>query len=128
MTRYAAPLALSPDKISYASSGQTRAGRAFIRTVENLTGRRTLLRRARKHLNPVETADNFWAEMAELFALDLQVIDGSLDLIPKEGPMVLVSNHPFGILDGLFMGYILSHTRPDFRILANDIFGVATNQ
>lgn len=118
-------LPLSPDKISYASSGQSRPGRAFIRLVENMTGRRALLRRARRHPRNIEEAENFWAEMVALFKLRLNVMRGSLEGIPKDGPLVIVANHPYGILDGLFMGYILSRTRPDFRILANDIFGAA---
>ena len=31
-------------------------------------------------------------------------------------------NHPFGILDGLVMGHILSKRRPAFHILANNVF------
>ncbi len=125
MIRHTARLPISPDKISYASSGKTRAGRAFIRTLENLTGRRAILKRAERHPRAIDEADNFWAEMVDLFSLELDVVRGSLENIPSEGPLVLVSNHPFGILDGLFMGYILSHTRPDFRIVAHKIFGVA---
>ena len=35
----------------------------------------------------------------------------------------MVANHPYGILDGLMMGYILSKTRPDnFRIMAHQVF------
>ena len=42
--------------------------------------------------------------------------------IPKKGPVVIVSNHPFGILDGLIMGYVLSHARKEFKIIANRVF------
>lgn len=34
----------------------------------------------------------------------------------------MIANHPYGILDGLVMGHILSSVRPDFRILANSVF------
>ena len=47
---------------------------------------------------------------------------GSLNNIPKKGPVVIVSNHPFGILDGLIMGYLLSHSRKEFKIIANRVF------
>ena len=40
----------------------------------------------------------------------------------KDGPIILIANHPYGILDGLMMGHILSQTRGDFRILANSVF------
>ena len=31
----------------------------------------------------------------------------------------VVANHPFGAVDGLIMGDILTQSRPDFRMLAN---------
>ena len=52
----------------------------------------------------------------------MNLIKGSLEDIPKKGPVVIVSNHPFGILDGLLLGYILSKTRNDFKIIANRVF------
>ena len=52
----------------------------------------------------------------------MNLIKGSLEDIPKKGPVVIVSNHPFGILDGLLLGYILSKTRSDFKIIANRVF------
>ena len=65
---------------------------------------------------------DFWQVMVERYGLTLDVIGGSLANIPPEGPLVLIANHPYGILDGLMMGHILSQTRPDFRILAHHVF------
>jgi len=48
-----------------------------------------------------------------------EVSAGDLDRIPKDGPAVVVCNHPFGALDGLILGALLEETRPDFRILGN---------
>ena len=39
--------------------------------------------------------------------------------------MILASNHPYGILDGLVMGSILAQCRANFKIVANDIFDKA---
>src|SRR5947209_8040875 len=39
--------------------------------------------------------------------------------IPKAGPVVVVCNHPFGILDGAMIGALLSQVRCDVKILAN---------
>lgn len=39
--------------------------------------------------------------------------------IPKTGPFVLVSNHPFGLLDGLIMISAVGKVRPDLRVMAN---------
>jgi putative hemolysin len=60
--------------------------------------------------------------MVERYGLTLDVIGGSLDNIPRDGPLIVIANHPYGILDGLMMGHILSQTRGDFRILAHQVF------
>lgn len=39
--------------------------------------------------------------------------------IPKEGPFIIVANHPFGALDGLAMIKIIGEIRPDFKVMAN---------
>lgn len=108
-------------EVSYASSAQTRAGRAVIRSIENLTGRVGLIRRAQGYEVEVAEGRDFWTVMAERYGLDVQ-IDGDLAHIPETGPVIVVANHPFGILDGLMMGKILSARRSEFRILAHEIF------
>ncbi|KRS12106.1 acyltransferase [Roseovarius atlanticus] len=108
--------------ISYAYSAQTRGGRAMIRTMENLTGRIRLIKRAAGYEQEVAAGRDFWQVMVERYGLTLDVVGGSLDSIPRKGPLILIANHPYGILDGLMMGHILSQTRGDFRILAHQIF------
>lgn len=109
--------------ISYSYSAETRGGRAIIRTLENATGRLRLIKRAAGYQDDVEQGADFWSVMAERYGLSLNVIGGALSNIPAEGPLVVVANHPYGILDGLMLGHILSQRRAgDFRILANSVF------
>ena len=109
-------------EISYASSAKSRGGRALIRALENATGRIRLIKRASGYEHEVAAGRDFWHVMVERYGLSIDVVGGDLADIPKEGPLVLVANHPYGILDGLMMGYILSTVRGDFRILANSVF------
>lgn len=108
--------------ISYASSAETRGGRTVIRLIENSTGRLRLIRRARGYEDEVAAGRDFWQVMVERYGLSLKVMGGSLQAIPKTGPLVLIANHPYGVLDGLMMGHILSTLRGDFRVLANSVF------
>lgn len=39
--------------------------------------------------------------------------------IPKEGPFVIVANHPLGTLDGMILIKLITAVRPDFRVMAN---------
>ncbi|QIE42142.1 lysophospholipid acyltransferase family protein [Meridianimarinicoccus aquatilis] len=108
--------------ISYSYSAETRGGRALIRAMENATGRLNLIRRAEGYETEVAKGRDFWEVMTERYGLSLNVIGGSLENIPRTGPLVLIANHPFGILDGLMMGRILSEVRGDFHILAHQVF------
>jgi putative hemolysin len=109
-------------EISYSGSAQSRGGRAVIRVLENATGRLSLIRRAAGYETEVARGRDFWEVMVERYGLTLDVIGGSLANIPKDGPLIVISNHPYGILDGLMMGHILSLVRGDFRILAHRVF------
>lgn len=110
------------EEISYASSAPTKGGRALVRALENVSGRLRLIRRADGYQDDVSREQDFWAAMADRYGLTLDVIGGALDNIPKDGPLIVIANHPYGILDGLMMGKVLSQTRSDFRIVANSVF------
>lgn len=109
-------------RISYAHSAQTRAGRVLIRLLENITGRIGLIRRANGYHADLEQGRDIWQVMIDRYGLELDVVGGQLDAIPRTGPLVVVSNHPYGILDGLMLGHILAKTRGDFRIMAHEVF------
>ncbi|WP_071675005.1 lysophospholipid acyltransferase family protein [Nioella nitratireducens] len=109
-------------EISYAHSARTKSGRAMIRVMENTTGRIKLIRRARGYDDEVRSGRDFWEVIVERYGLSLEVTGGSLDNIPVDGPLIAIANHPYGILDGLMLGHILSITRGDFRILAHQVF------
>ncbi|MCG3267526.1 lysophospholipid acyltransferase family protein [Yoonia sp. I 8.24] len=109
--------------ISYATAVKGRSGRVLVRAMENATGRFSLIRRARGYDADVAAGQDFWDVIVARYGLELDIIAGALENIPASGPVVVVSNHPYGILDGLMLGRILSHRRSgDFRVLAHEIF------
>lgn len=121
--------AMSPARIARAfsyASGLPGVQGQVVRTVETITGRPALVRRARGYDADLARGDDFWAVMARRYGLRLDLVGRALADVPRDGPLVVVANHPFGILDGLMMGHILSQVRGgDFRILAHQVFGRA---
>ncbi|GHF46918.1 lysophospholipid acyltransferase family protein [Seohaeicola zhoushanensis] len=113
--------------ITYSHSVASKGGKALIRLIENSTGRLRLIRRADGYEREVAAGRSFWEVMVDRYGLSLQVVGGSLDNIPADGPLILIANHPYGILDGLMMGHILHRRRGDFRILANSVFRKAVD-
>ena len=47
------------------------------------------------------------------------VADAGLTRVPRQGPAVIVANHPHGALDGLVLAAALDGVRSDVRLLAN---------
>ncbi|MEM9414743.1 MAG: GNAT family N-acyltransferase [Planctomycetota bacterium] len=66
-----------------------------------------------------EDTRHFADKALDHLGVDLDVIHEQLDDIPKEGPVVLVANHPFGGVEGLILCSLLHKHRPDSKILAN---------
>ncbi len=48
-----------------------------------------------------------------------ELSEEDLQKIPKEGPFITISNHPYGGLDGLLLMRLLPEQRPGFKILVN---------
>ncbi|MEL7311294.1 MAG: lysophospholipid acyltransferase family protein [Pseudomonadota bacterium] len=65
------------------------------------------------------TAAEFATQSLE--ALDVEVIGGDQlnQRLPKSGPVIIVSNHPHGGIEGLVLIKLLTALRPDTKILAN---------
>ncbi len=119
------PKPLSARDISYAYSARSKSGRAFIRLMENSTGRLNLMKRASGYEKDLAEGGCFFDVMVQRYGLTLDVVGGSLCTIPATGPVIFLANHPYGILDGLVLGHIMSRTRADFKIMAHSVFNRA---
>ncbi len=49
----------------------------------------------------------------------LQVGEADQSRIPSSGPVVVVANHPYGMLDGAILTVLLTRVRPDVKVLTN---------
>lgn len=68
-----------------------------------------------KDKNGKDFFDNFVRERN----LKYIIFEEDLAKIPKNGPFILVSNHPLGAIDGILMTKIVSEIRPDFKVMGN---------
>ena len=50
-----------------------------------------------------------------------QVSERDLALIPKQGPVVAVANHPFGLIEGAILPSLFLSVRPDVKVMANHL-------
>jgi|SRR5579871_2507511 len=109
------------DTFSYADPADPRLKRFFIRLIERITGQpylKWLYEENKAHPVPGES---FWSAAIRKLELKLVYNEDALAAWPKSGPLVIVANHPFGVLDGLIVCEIVSRVREDFRVLTNAV-------
>ena len=53
-------------------------------------------------------------------------VDDELASVPKEGPVVVVANHPFGGIEGVILLALLRRVRPDVKAMANYLLSAIT--
>ena len=109
---------------SYADKSDPLLKRIVIGALERATGARRIERlyRAKQAEGWRDGAQQsfFWTAISAL-SLDLQFDEERLRRIPKTGPLVVVANHPFGVLDGIVMCALMERARPDFQVLTNSV-------
>ena len=106
---------------SYASKSEHNlAQRMIIKTIETLTGKRKLENLYKDYSTKLKDPRTFWTDI--LNQMDIKVINKSVEklTIPKEGSLLLIANHPFGIIDGLILCSLVSKVRDDFKIMTHE--------
>ena len=108
--------------LSYATSFDGPLSAAFIRAVEWLTGKLSVIRMIRDFERKGEIpAERFWAEALDVLNLDILTPEAELANIPETGPVVVVANHPHGMVDGMVMAELIGRRRQDYKVLTRSL-------
>lgn len=93
----------------------------LIAAIERLTGRVTLERLYREVLALPSDTCSVWETALDKLHIHLACDPNKIAQIPSEGPIVLIANHPFGVVDGIMIGHLASQIRVNFQILTNSV-------
>ncbi len=64
----------------------------------------------------------FLGHTLNTFEATVEVVNpDALQVVPQEGPIIFVANHPFGGLEGVAMTQRLLRERPDLKVLTNEL-------
>lgn len=109
---------LRTNMFSYASENYHFLKRSFIRSIELLTGQRRIYDLYKQYYAEMKEKDHFFFDEA-VHRLDLNINYDSVALaaIPTKGPLVIVANHPYGIMDGIVLNHLTNKIRNDFKVL-----------
>lgn len=109
-------------KLSYAGTFPNPWKAGTIRALEWCTGKMTLLRRIRQfERQGLVDGTEFFTRSVKVMGIDLQTPAEQIARVPKTGPLVVVANHPHGLVDGVIMADIVGRTRDDFKVLTRSL-------
>lgn len=109
-------------KLSYAHTFNSPLQSTIIRALEWCTGKITLLRRIRQfeRIGPA-SGQKFWKQARGLMEIDLQTPRAEIERIPATGPLIIVANHPHGLVDGMMLAELVGEVRDDYKILTRSL-------
>ncbi|MEC7252928.1 MAG: lysophospholipid acyltransferase family protein [Pseudomonadota bacterium] len=109
-------------KLSYANTFTNPFQRNTIKTLELLTGKLRLLRKVRQFEKMgIPFGQPFWSQALDLLGIELLTSESEISRIPKKGPLVIVANHPHGLVDGMVLAELIGTVRTDYKILTRSL-------
>jgi len=106
---------------SYASPHDSWLKQKIIRTIENLTGRKTLQDMYDQLMASDPNPWDVWSQGLRILNISWEYAEEQLAKIPKEGPIIFVANHPFGVVDGAIFCHLITRVRKDYFLLVNEV-------
>ncbi|WP_172300316.1 lysophospholipid acyltransferase family protein [Pseudoruegeria sp. HB172150] len=105
-------------RLTYANTFDSPMKAFSIRALEWVTGKITIIRMLREfQRRGPHTREDFWGDALDVMRIELQTPPDEIARIPATGPLVVVANHPHGLVDGMVMAHLISRARTDYKVL-----------
>lgn len=106
---------------SFANGEMGPVASGFIRAMEKVTGQPKIKKLYFDYVDDERPSELFWTDALERLNISYNLHNEATAQIPRTGRLLIVANHPFGVIDGLVLCSMLSKIRDDYRIITHQV-------
>lgn len=108
-------------RFSYASQTDSFLKRTVIRGIEVATGQVKLRKAYSNWIQTPARSETIFAAGIRLLGIKVEKAGTIPDEALRQGPLLIIANHPFGVADGLAIGDIATKLRSDVKIMTHSL-------
>ena len=117
----AVPTIESHPIFSFADGEMGPIANSFIRAMEKVTGQPKIKKIYFDYVDDERPRELFWSDALERLNITYNLKKETAFDIPKTGRLLVIANHPFGVIDGLILCSIIGKVRQDYRIITHQV-------
>lgn len=106
---------------SFADAEMGPLSNKIIRSLERATGQPKISRLYFDYVSENLHPSHFWSDALDRLGISINLQREQNAQIPKTGRVVAVSNHPYGVIDGLVLCALMAEVREDYKIITHRV-------
>ena len=111
----------NPPRLSYTNPKDPWLKRRTVSALEVMFGRNRIESVYYRLKQSEFSVQSFFSAALDEAQIKVDYDVGQLNSIPRQGPLMFVANHPFGVVDGIILCDLALKARGEFRILLNSL-------
>ena len=106
---------------SFADAEMGPFSNKVIRSLERATGQPKISQLYFDYVSEDLHPSHFWSDALDRLGIKINLQHEQVAQIPKTGRVVAVSNHPYGVIDGLVLCALMAEVRDDYKIITHRV-------
>ena len=125
MTQHLEKVSDSPSEqvpiFSFANAELGAFSNAFIRLIEKVTGQPLIKKLYLDYVDENRPPRHFWTDALERLKIRVSIKKETEQDIPETGRLLIIANHPFGVIDGVALCSMVAKVRTDYKIITHRV-------